>query len=347
MVSNSSRDVGEIQSLRRKFSALGAVTATVAFCGVACSAAGSLSTPPTEQVAGHGPNAGGQDNNGGGPGYVFTGGSGTAGGAASSKTCGDGNIDPNEQCDDGVAPQKKTEAGAVDTGCSALCQIEANWSCPTPGQACQYLGTCGNGVLTSNKACDDGNTKSGDGCSSDCKTLEPGWTCRVAGKPCTPTCGDGVVELGKQCDDNNTNNGDGCSSTCQIEPGWSCTPASPSVCSAGQCGNGKVEAGEACDCGTDSSNLPSGCTGPNGLFNGDGTGCSKTCTKEPICRGTDGNGATHACTPTCGNGNIEPGEQCDDGNTVGGDGCSSACQIEDGFTCDTQTNPDTQPCTQS
>jgi cysteine-rich repeat protein len=31
-------------------------------------------------------------------------------------------------------------------------------------------------------------------------------------------------------------------------------------------------------------------------------------------------------TACCGNGVIEPGEQCDDGNTIGGDGCSSTCQ---------------------
>jgi TonB family protein len=30
----------------------------------------------------------------------------------------------------------------------------------------------------------------------------------------------------------------------------------------------------------------------------------------------------------CGNGTVEAGEQCDDGNTVGGDGCSSLCQTE-------------------
>src|ERR1700690_2640154 len=31
---------------------------------------------------------------------------------------------------------------------------------------------------------------------------------------------------------------------------------------------------------------------------------------------------------TCGNGKLDPNEQCDDGNTVGGDGCSSTCQWE-------------------
>ena len=33
----------------------------------------------------------------------------------------------------------------------------------------------------------------------------------------------------------------------------------------------------------------------------------------------------------CGNGRIEPGEECDDGNTVSGDGCSASCQVEPGW----------------
>jgi cysteine-rich repeat protein len=37
--------------------------------------------------------------------------------------------------------------------------------------------------------------------------------------------------------------------------------------------------------------------------------------------------------PTCGNGILNPGEQCDDGNTFDGDGCSSQCTIESCFTC--------------
>ena len=32
----------------------------------------------------------------------------------------------------------------------------------------------------------------------------------------------------------------------------------------------------------------------------------------------------------CGNGVVDPGEQCDDGNTTSGDGCSSTCQFENG-----------------
>lgn len=39
----------------------------------------------------------------------------------------------------------------------------------------------------------------------------------------------------------------------------------------------------------------------------------------------------------CGNGVINSGEQCDDNNTKSGDGCSSTCKVESGFTC--QSSP--------
>ncbi|HEU4382488.1 MAG TPA: hypothetical protein VFR85_03205, partial [Anaeromyxobacteraceae bacterium] len=35
----------------------------------------------------------------------------------------------------------------------------------------------------------------------------------------------------------------------------------------------------------------------------------------------------------CGNGQVEAGEGCDDGNLTNGDGCSSACSVEAGWTC--------------
>ena len=40
----------------------------------------------------------------------------------------------------------------------------------------------------------------------------------------------------------------------------------------------------------------------------------------------------------CGNGVLELGESCDDANTHSGDGCSSACQVETGWTCDTESS---------
>ena len=270
---------------------------------------------------------GGEGGNGGGKGTAGGGGAGTNGGAGgifvnidahlpaaeagmdtpSGGTCGDGVIERNEQCDDGNT--------ANGDGCSRLCQVEANWICPTPSKPCQYAGTCGNGILTSNKACDDGNTTSGDGCSGDCKTVEPGYFCRVPGKPCTPLCGDGILKGFETCDDGNTAGGDGCSVNCKIEPGFDCT-GSPSTCKATVCGNGKKEAGETCD---DGNTLPY-------------DGCASNCQSEPQC-GT-ATSAVGACKSTCGDGILWRGiEDCDDGNVADGDGCSHDCKIEAGWTC--------------
>jgi cysteine-rich repeat protein len=90
---------------------------------------------------------------------------------------------------------------------------------------------CGNGVVEAGEDCDDGNTNSGDGCSSTCNS-ESGWNCATpdGGKStCTPICGDGVLAGGEVCDDGNTAAGDGCSPDCQVETGWECHGV-PSVC---------------------------------------------------------------------------------------------------------------------
>jgi cysteine-rich repeat protein len=56
----------------------------------------------------------------------------------------------------------------------------------------------------------------------------------------------------------------------------------------------------------------------------------------------DGDGCDSNCTVTaCGNRVVTAGEQCDDGNLAGGDCCSAACQLEaNGAPCD-----DSDPCT--
>ena len=214
--------------------------------------------------------------------------------------CGDGILGRNEQCDDG-----NTQSG---DGCSRICQVEANYLCPQPGSLCINQAVCGNSILTSNEACDDGNTKSGDGCPSNCLTVEPGFVCRVPGKPCTPVCGDGLVAGSEQCDDGNTMAGDGCSVTCKTEAGYKCS-GKPSVCQKTVCGDGKTEGGEGCD---DGNTIP---------FDG----CSAECQIEPDC-------SAGACVSKCGDG-LVLNEGCDDANHASGDGCSSECKVEAGWTC--------------
>lgn len=100
------------------------------------------------------------------------------------------------------------------------------------------------------------------------------------------------------CDDG-SNNGVGCDATCSAAlPGWSCTSASPSVCTT-ECGDGKIISPEVCD--------------DNGKVAGDG--CSATCTVESgfTCNGAE----PTTCIPTCGSGSTHSPETCDDGSNDG------------------------------
>jgi len=49
----------------------------------------------------------------------------------------------------------------------------------------------------------------------------------------------------------------------------------------------------------------------------------------------DGCGADAPASIVCGDGILQAGEQCDDGNAVPGDGCSGVCTIEPGYLCPT------------
>jgi len=202
---------------------------------------------------------------------------------------------------------------------------------------------CGNGVVTPDEVCDDGNNVSGDGCSADCRSNE--------------TCGNGTVDTaaGEQCDDSNTQDGDGCQHDCkQARCGDGVTdtiigeecdsgaanstapdaPCRPN-CQLPRCGDNVVDPalGEVCDDGNNQS--ADGCSGDcksnetcgNGVLDGlagevcddgntsSGDGCSGDCKSLEIC----GNGVVDAVR----------GEVCDDGNTVSGDGCSSDCKSKE------------------
>ncbi len=116
---------------------------------------------------------------------------------------------------------------------------------------------CGNGILTANESCDDGNTNNGDGCNQQCE-IEVGFSCEGIPSICQQSiCGNGMVEEGaEQCDDGNQSSMDGCSATCQVENGYVCD-GMPSTCSQ--------SAGERCE---DAYRLG------EGLFNGANRGFS-------------------------------------------------------------------------
>ena len=241
--------------------------------------------------------------------------------------CGDAMQTGAERCDDG-----NTEDG---DGCSSTCLLESDYACPEPGQPCVSTVSCGDGVISGGETCDDGNEKADDGCDAACQ-IEDGWRCEGAGLRCQPVCGDGVIVGREGCDDGNLDDGDGCSSACRLEPGYVCDAANE-ACRETVCGDGVAEGDEPCDDGDD-------------IHVGDG--CSPGCVLEPVCAAPTGPtqaGDSDAdagealtelragvCRSSCGDGLLLAGdsEECDDGNSVAGDGCDDTCLIEDGWTCE-------------
>ncbi|HEU4732431.1 MAG TPA: DUF4215 domain-containing protein, partial [Kofleriaceae bacterium] len=73
-------------------------------------------------------------------------------------------------------------------------------------------------------------------------------------------------------------------------------------------------------CGGHSAQPPPDLPGPEDCAApGDEDGNGLADCADPVCA------ATAACRPVCGNGKLEVGEACDDGNRTDGDGCDSDC----------------------
>ncbi len=213
-----------------------------------------------------------------------------------SGTCGDGIVDRNEECDGENLGGKDCRSIGYTGGsliCSASCMLDVS--------GCLALATCGNGFLDSNEECDCGISQ--DTMPATCHTSnldEPNADCR---SDCTlPRCGDGIVDsaAGEACDDGNLTNSD----ACPDGVGGTCQPAT--------CGDGIVWIGhEQCDCGASQDTMPATCHTNNS--NEPDAECRPDCT-----------------LPHCGDGIVDSatGEECDDGNTVPGDGCNAECRIE-------------------
>ncbi len=242
--------------------------------------------------------------------------------------CGNGRLDPGEECDDG-----NTTSG---DGCSSQCVIDCYFMCQCHpyDPPCVTPSVCGNKVLTPDEECDDGNTTSGDGCSSSCQ-VERGWRCPVPGRLCLPICGDRMMVGWETCDDGNTVDGDGCASNCLVEPCWDCSGVL--LCVHMSCGDGGQDAGKGGICGDGLLSPGEQCD--DGVLNRDQGygGCTTQCKFGPYCGDGQVNGpeecdlgsgngkvsgeggCTLGCTkpPYCGDGKIGPGEQCDLGDLNG------------------------------
>ncbi|MDH3623753.1 MAG: C25 family cysteine peptidase [Myxococcales bacterium] len=301
--------------------------------------------------------------------------------------CGNGVRGAGEECDDGNT--------ADGDGCSATCTLEG-----PP--------VCGDGFIWEGEACDDDNTASGDGCSSTCE-VEVGFTCTGQPSQCTAICSGGLTwKRGLTTTEylycNLTTNGASAREACDgIGPGWSLTridDVDENTYVTGFSGSAKwigandgaVEDtwvwpdGEQFWQGDENGSPVGGLYNnwnsgqPNNISNqdcaemqssGGWTDISCTSTRRYVCEGppicgngvvatpeecddgntADGDGCSATCTleapPPCGDGRIWLGEECDDGDGLGGDGCSSTCQIEPGYTCTGEPSTCTPVCSGS
>lgn len=168
--------------------------------------------------------------------------------------------------------------------------------------------------------CEDGEQKlSDDGCNT-CTCFDGDWGCTL--KLCDPgTTGapNDTEEPPAQCVDGDQKPAeDGCN-TCTCYGGeWACTEKGCVPGTTGEPNDTEEPPGEC----VEGEEKPAG-DGCNTCLCYEG---AWACTMS-ACEDTEG-GDTENGQPSCGDGVVEPGEACDDGNFVDGDGCAANCTLE-------------------
>ena len=231
----------------------------------------------------------------------------------------------SSKCDDG-----NTSDG---DGWSSLCIVESGWAWSGGSSSSKdnWVDICGDGKRYSSASsfCDDGNTSNNDGWDSFWMT-EPGWIwsggTHTTKDTWTEIWGDSkrFNTLSTYWDDGNVISNDGWSSTCQIENGWSCSGGTSST---------KDTWNEIWGDGFKYNVLSSYCDDANIV---DGDGCSSSWGVEAGWQWSGGSSSSKdTWSEICGDGKRfnSISTYCDDGNSINGDGWSSSCSIEAGWSC--------------
>ena len=226
-------------------------------------------------------------------------------------SCGDGVLNPGESCDGTDMGTASCQDGGYENG-----NVSCNSDCTVNYDQCY---TCGNGLIEGAEQC-EGADLGGATCQSEGfldGSLTCGSDCMFDTSECS-MCGDLIANNGETCDGTDTP-----SMICQtLGLGYTggelaCTSTCDDYDDSGcwTCGDGIVNANEECD-GADLNGQDC-----NTLGLGSGTlSCFENCTFNlSQCSG--------APAEYCGNGVVDNGEECDDGNRSNNDDCSEFCQI--------------------
>lgn len=234
--------------------------------------------------------------------------------------CGDGNVDPGEECDPGAEP----------TCCSSTCTNELDGLACDDSEFCNGAESCLDGVCVS----------SGDPCAggSECNVV-----CNESSDNCFDPAGIGCGDDGNECTDDECDGAGNCVHPGNTDPctddGNECTD---DVCDgAGTCshpGNFNPCADDGNVCTNDVCDGAGTCSHPGNLNSCDD---SNACTTVDVCNGSgtcvgsvppdcnDGNGCTDDfCDAGLGCQNINNSAPCNDGmfcngaDTCGGGSCS-------------------------
>ena len=211
--------------------------------------------------------------------------------------------------------------------------IETGWACGGGSSISKDICTeiWGDGIKynTISTYWDDGNFSNGDGWNSVC-SIETGWQCS-GGSTTTKDIWIDIWGDGKKYssavtfwEDGNTTNGDGWSSIWSVETGYSCTGGTSTTPDTWT---------EIWGDGIRINTLSTYCDDSNTLS---GDGWSSTCSVELGWIWSGGSiTSKDIWSEKCGDGKRFNSitTYCDDSNIVNGDGWSSTCSVETGWTC--------------